>query len=190
MEKVTLIELKEACKNFDKFEQRGSFYELALNLVEKGFETEGFILLLSTWNSSRFKIFVNSFDINYFKRTIKQLNPIFMKLKTQTLNSANFYEINDDIKAIYKTWSEIKGVEYTGTSKIMHLKNPNLFVMWDDSIRTHYGLKNNTFQEYVEFLKKMQELSKNINWNDDSKTLAKAIDEYNYVKITLSTGGK
>lgn len=185
METINLTDLKRACNKFDKFELRGSFYGMTLNLVNKSFETEGFLLMLSTWNRARFNRFTNTFDIDGFKNSVRELNPIFVKLKDQTLKSANFDDIKEDIKIIYNNWSKIKGVEYTGTSKIMHLKNPKLFVMWDTSIRKHYNFNKCTSDEYVEFLKRMQKLSKGIKWNNRSKTLAKAIDEYNYVRITL-----
>ena len=39
------------------------------------------------------------------------------------------------ITSIFNALSAIKGVEFTGAPKLMHLKNPGLFVMWDDYIR-------------------------------------------------------
>ena len=38
-------------------------------------------------------------------------------------------------KKIFGTLSSIKGVEYTGASKIMHLKKRCVFVMWDGYIK-------------------------------------------------------
>lgn len=38
---------------------------------------------------------------------------------------------------------------------------------------------------YIQFLKDMQHLFKNVKWEDENKILAKAIDEYNYVLVTL-----
>jgi len=38
-------------------------------------------------------------------------------------------------KIIYDSLSKIKVIEYTGAPKLMHLKNPDVFVMWDNYIR-------------------------------------------------------
>ena len=56
--------------------------------------------------------------------------------------------------------------------------------MWDGYIKRHYGF-GNTAEDYVEFLRKMKEMFKDVDWKDKNKSLAKAIDEYNYVTITL-----
>ena len=59
------------------------------------------------------------------------------------LQTVEFDEIKDTIKKIYSALSKVKGVEYTGASKVMHLINRKLFVMWDSYIRKGYGLKSN-----------------------------------------------
>jgi len=81
----------------------------------------------------------------------------------------------------------------------MHLKNTQVFVMWDSYIS---GQKSKKYYKeldivkksswnfkkyernahgYLQFLKDMQLLFKNVKWKDVEKTLAKATDEYNYV---------
>jgi len=186
MIKVTYEELSEACRKFDDLERRGTFYNMAINLIDKGFEIEAFFLILATWNFATFRYTMKEFDINSFREIIqKRCNPIFNKIKDKRLETVNFDEIKSEIKELYNILSSIKGVKYTGASKLMHLKNPNLFIMWDCYIKKHYGFRKGTAEDYVNFLKKMQQIFTNIKWNHSNKTLAKAIDEYNYVKITL-----
>ena len=92
--------------------------------------------------------------------------------------------------------------EATGASKILHIINPDLFVMWDRSIVHHYGCGERIL--YTDFLNRMQELAKSaVNQVREKEnhysrettiasltgcrhTLAKALDEYNYVKFTLN----
>jgi hypothetical protein len=96
----------------------------------------------------------------------------------------------------------------TTTSKILHALNPALFVMWDSAIRDHYcglvGRKLVTGADYLVFLAHMQELAKSVVRDfslrhghalaielylsqrlalDRPVTLAKFLDEYNWVTI-------
>ena len=90
-----------------------------------------------------------------------------------------------------------------GTSKILHAAvNPELFVMWDNKIRDGYSLQNSGYSYAYEFLPRMQKqareaveqvMNKKRLSRDDAikyltpcgRSLAKVIDEYNYVKFTL-----
>ena len=56
--------------------------------------------------------------------------------------------------------------------------------MWDKYIREEYGFGKSA-DEYVRFLKECQSAAKDIKWQHDSVSLAKAIDEYGYVNISL-----
>ena len=100
--------------------------------------------------------------------------------------------------------------EATGASKILHIINPELFVMWDGAIRTGYICKLEKKKEvwiwYTQFLQEMQRLAKQavheIMENDKKcscktaiasltgckHTLAKALDEYNFMKYTKTCG--
>ena len=91
--------------------------------------------------------------------------------------------------------------EPTGTSKMLHIINPDLFVMWDTAIRDAYRMSGNWIQ-YAEFLCKMQQLAKRAveqvkanerHFSDETAiasltgckhTLAKVMDEFNFMKYT------
>jgi hypothetical protein len=124
------------------------------------------------------------------KEAIDKTNPFLDKVRNESLQAADFEEIGGIMNKIYSVFSSIRGVEYTGASKVIHLFCPNLVVMWDGYMRTKYSKYYRTSDgkspsDFVAFQKLMQELSKNVKWNNRNKTLAKAIDEYNYVTITL-----
>lgn len=91
--------------------------------------------------------------------------------------------------------------EATATSKILHIIYPDLFLMWDRAIRCGYG--GYDWIWYTDFLRRMQMLAnlaveQAMNERCCSRdqaiklltcgehTLAKTLDEYNYVKFTLN----
>ncbi len=190
-------------EDFDKREGRTNFFTLAKNLIDSGFETEGLLLILTTWNFAIFRYAVKQFDIDNFKTVLEKLKLNFDKLKGQDFKTINFDNYKSDIQTIYNSLSEIEGIKFTGAPKLMHLKNPNVFVMWDAYIRgekskKHYAqldaFKNGTFEfkkyskdfdGYFNFLRDMQDRFKHLNLNGQ-KSLAKAVDEFNYVHITLA----
>lgn len=176
--------LKEKSREFREHEGRASFYDMALEIVDQ-YPLQASIIILATWNVSRFRFMVsNSENIANFVKAMDKCIPLFERIKNYSFQSTNFDEIKEIIEYIYLILSAVKGVEYTGASKVMHLLNKNLFVMWDGYIRDEYEC-GDTGEDYVDFLKQMQEKFKDIEWNMPGKTLTKAIDEYNYVTITL-----
>jgi len=167
-----------------KRELANDFYPMFLRLMQNGLEIEAYLLILSTWNISRFKFVVTDFNLVKFKEQIKRLEPLFNKFKRTDFRTINFDEYSVEIKKIFRTLSAIKGVEKTGASKIMHLKVPETFVMWDDKIRHNYDCSSKEDgQDHLEFLKKMQELYGHMK-DKSGRTLAKRIDEHNYATIT------
>lgn len=200
---ITDQDFVEATRKFEELEKRGSFYEMAVNLMNNNFEIEAYFLILATWNFAVFRYAVKDFNVNRFREKIRELDQYFIHLKDENFRTINFADYEDDIKKIFATLSSIKGVEFTGASKIIHLKNRWVFVMWDGYIkgqkpRKYYNeleiVKNgdwrfkiyqNNPEDYFQFLKDIQERFKNINFLSNEKTFAKAIDEFNYVNITL-----
>lgn len=176
--------LKQKCKEYEIHEGRASFYNIALEIVEDH-PLQASIIILATWNVSRFRFMVsNSQNLANLIDALKICQPLFESLKGNDFQRVDYDAIRPLITQIYSTFSAVKGVEYTGASKIMHILNTKLFVMWDGSIRNEYGY-NETSNGYVDFLKHMQGMFKNIAWDVPDKTLAKTVDEYNYVTISV-----
>lgn len=170
-------------KKFSKKELKNDLYPLFLNVKRAGCEIEAFLLVLSTWNIGRFKFVASSFELEKFKRTVENLNPLFQKFSDLDFRTISFDKYKRDVKKIFVALSDIKGVEKTGASKVMHLKVPEVFVMWDTYIRKFYGFDKGDADDYFDFLEKMQKLFKNAKVPSD-RTLAKYIDEHNYKTIT------
>jgi len=194
---------REAVNQFDKLEKRSNFFTLATNLIHNSFDVEGYILLLATWNFALFRYAMKQFDIEQFRKSLLSLKEPFSRLEHYKIESADLDRSAADIKNIFTTLSKIEGVKFTGAPKLMHLKNPNLFVMWDEYIR---GGKSKKYYDnleivttgqcviekygkdadgYFRFLKDMQCRFSHLSSPSKTKTMAKAIDEFNYVTITL-----
>lgn len=175
---------KEKLVTFTDKDLRWDYYPMFLNLMKKGYEIEAYILILATWNSSRFRFVNNKFDLYAFQDQINKIRPFFDKMKHEDFQTIDFDKYSHEIKCVFKVLSEIKGIESTGASKLMHLKLPKIFVMWDRRIRKEYKYMTGDAGEYIKFLKDMQ-LTFSDNEIKSERTLAKLIDENNYIKITM-----
>lgn len=181
---VDVETLKQKCGEFEQNGGRANFYDVAIEIVDKH-PLQASIIILAVWNFNRFRFFSSdSKNLAKLREALDNCWSLFEKTEDEDIKTINFDMHKDTIKKIYDSFSKVRGVEYTGASKVMHLMNRNLFVMWDRSIRDklNYG---SSAGEYLRFLRDMQKEIKNVGWDKTTKTLAKAIDEYNYVTITL-----
>jgi hypothetical protein len=176
--------LKQKCEEFKKSEGRASFFEIAMEIASEH-PLQASIIILATWNTARFRFMASDKqNITHLKNAIEESRPLFETIKDKDFQSVNFDEIKGIVKKIYDIFSAVKGVEYTGASKIMHLFNKKLFVMWDSYIREEYGYGTSAV-DFLNFQKDIQGKFRGIEWDEPNKTLAKAIDEFNYVTITI-----
>jgi len=200
---ITNEEFRKATLEFDEIEKRGSFYNMSVNLFDNDFEIEAYILLLATWNFAAFRYAVKDFDIYGLRETIRELTPCFDRMKNQRFKEIDFDDYKEDTEKIYTTLSQIKGIRYTGASKVAHLKNREVFAMWDRYISGQEPEKyykelqivkdgcwefkryRTDAEGYFQFLQDMQARFKTVEFQHPSKTFAKAIDEFNYVNVTL-----
>lgn len=177
-------EFEKTIEKFQKIEDaRDQLWDRAQALIKSGFEIEAYVLILATWNFARFRYFMKNFDLHKFHDVITKINPRFEKLESKQFKNIDFNNkvLIEDIKFIYNQLKQI--AEQTGATKIMALKNSRLFIMWDTEIRRMYKIDNRgTADDYIQFLTKMYDDFSTIRWNNKIKPLAKAIDEYNYVR--------
>lgn len=174
-------------KNLEVFtdkELRWDYYPMFCNLMDKGCEIEAYMFILATWNFARFRYAMKEFNLDAFVEKVKKLAPLFEKLQKENFATMNIDKYEPEIKTIFKTFASIGGIESTGAPKLMHLKLPKVFVMWDRYIRNEYGYKKGDADDYVAFLKQMQKEFANLE-APAGRTLAKAIDEHNYKKFTM-----
>ena len=130
------------------------------------------------------------------KRQVPELN----RLKDRTLLDVEFDEATCEL--IARSFDVVadagRRYEKVATSKMFHAAvNPELFVMWDGEIMRGYEIIYGNGRAYAHgFLPEMQLLARESACQAKEKspcrsyphpghTLAKMIDEYNYVKFTL-----
>ena len=189
---------------FQKIEIRDIFYPIAQERLCKARtleeKTKALLILLLSWNQTYYRF--HPFTLRHFfalKNNLHKTKGYFFKLETKNINNINLDAENR--KLIRGIYSRFRFLGPTGASKAIHLLNPNLFVMWDDGIRKRYKIYKNNATNYIRFLKTMKCLSNKvvhsycqefgcsenkalveISKKADNRTLAKLIDEYNYVR--------
>ena len=157
---------------------------------------------------------------NHIKNTFKQLAPFLRVLEGETLEGIVLDKtklVRDEklmnqeiIHRIFDKTSDMgkNGYRPVPASKLLHMVNPKLFVMWDNNIGKEYVSKLNGSHYAYEFLPKMQQEAneaieifmkdtgldriaaiKEIE-NRCGRTFAKLVDEYNYIKHTRPKRGK
>ncbi|MEM0211814.1 MAG: hypothetical protein QXK88_07255 [Desulfurococcaceae archaeon] len=191
------------CQAYEKYVlDRRQVWE-NLSQIDEDQTKDTIIGFLKAWNIRN----VNRIAPNSLGGALKELNKYFDALRDKSLLSLNFDEkvnvdgqemkISDVIKEIYKRLSEVKGVGSTSASKIMHGVIPELFMMWDENIRSGYGYAGNEIG-YLRFMREMQRILRRVietyggspeelcheAYSDAKKTLTKLLDEFNYMKFT------
>jgi hypothetical protein len=145
-------------------------------------------------------------------RVLRSLNEPLRSLRAETLLNVDFngatatnsmtpsQVIINCFKAISQVRARNREFGFTGTTKVLHMIVPELFIMCDDSIATGYGYARNTVG-YGKFIIEMQQFARSIVdsyksesgtddtqavreilrlCNDEGKAFTKALDEYNY----------
>lgn len=207
-------ELVKWCKIFLQNESRDMVYKYAVRLARsknRDEKLDGILLLLTSWNATYYRYHPFSSDEligrikDLLNRTSRELRALHNK-KLEDLNSEDFKKVES---LFYCFWKN-DAVGCTGASKVLHLLEPQLFVMWDSEIKKYY---HRNFQKYEHkrshkcgnekcysmFLKQMQECSQNLIKKKlkhkickecSNKlfkvTLPKAIDQYNYANAKFS----
>ena len=90
------------------------------------------------------------------------------------------------IKKIFSDLEKIPKISSVAISKMMHMFNPDFFIMWDNAIQERYGFYGNV-KGYTYFLQRIKKkiVENNLieDYNNsklkDEITLLKLIDEYN-----------
>lgn len=207
--------IREARKEYHRC--YGNDYDTALNCYRDALEKrrsgpnpckpsreEAWILLsfANGWNANMTATFEN------VQGALSEIEPDLKKLCSKTILNVGLDD--ETCELIGRNFEKLarcnpkKHNEATGASKILHIINPDLFVMWDRSIVNHYGCGE--WIPYTNYLSKMQQLAKQAVAEaiDNEKnhscetaiasltgckhTLAKALDEYNFMKYTKKCG--
>jgi hypothetical protein len=195
--------------NFDEEEtMRSALYYRALRLIEAGFVVDAHIMILATWNFARFRYVTTTFDLVAYENTIKGIATALTSFGADEFMDVDLSKNKDLIVTAFDELSKFRGVEFTGASKMLHLLNPRVFVMWDSAIMGWNGTvpqyealdiiksgfwKRRKFAKsglgYHEFLTLCQDKFSGLYSPETRKTLAKCVDEFNYCKFTVPLQG-
>jgi hypothetical protein len=133
---------------------------------------------------------------NRITEKLEEMANQLAELIAVNLTTVDVRKRSHEIEALYNSilnakWKSEKGktkrVGPTATSKVLHLVNPDLFLIWDSKIRKTYGFKDSGV-EHVRFLASMQKLSKKLCSVVENlqaqyeKSITKILDEYNWKK--------
>ena len=154
-----------------------------------------------------------SYDcISSLAGTLREASESLLKFKSYRLEEVSFDSLVDhldDIKNVFRRIASVragaKTVGATATSKILHLVNPRLFMMYDRNIRHGYGYSDDEvgYGRFVRYMKSFADAliheyssARNIPVNSvfsslvsecksRATTIPKLLDEYNWVKFNL-----
>jgi hypothetical protein len=176
-------------------------YQLALGLLRAGHELEACVLFLAVLNFRMFQR-ARDPDIDSLRKVLHKLQGDFAELAKYSIQTIDLTKHRDRIAGIYEKLKLITGVGDTGAAKLMHLKLPELFVMWDSYIRGEHRREDydallcvaarmwsfrkykKTGSDYVRFLFNVQSCIRDLSYPTAPRTLAKIIDEWHYINIT------
>jgi len=205
-------DLLKAHKLFRQIEGRWKFYDEYMKYADRSVWMKSAEIPLH--QAMLLFGFIQSWDPNFqgdltkFLIIYERIFPIINKYSDESLITIDFSkEVKKDISIIFDsiTYCPIKRRrEWTDTSKILHAILPNLFVMWDIAIRNNYvgeECDGNCYSNI--FMPKMKELAityldsflidhggtyesanQKITLMAEDTTLAKIIDEFNFVRYT------
>jgi len=207
-------DLLKAHKLFRKIEGRWKFYDAYMESREpniwlktpkvplkEGLLLFGFVQSWDPYFRGDLAKFLQTYEEEIFSK--------IKKLKNKTIMEIDFTssQVKNDIAVIFDKVARCSRdgrFESTDASKILHAIIPKFFVMWDNKIREALVSGDKSGRCYAfKFLPKMQALiqkiidsyinekgadrdfaSKQISSMADNYTLAKLIDEFNYIRYT------
>jgi len=164
-------------------------------------------LFLINWGMMNRVVGRKDLDWKKLGETLRSLEKEFRELRNRKFLTIDFNEntISNAIRTIY---DRLDPLPYLGSpttlSKILHVLNPEIFVMWDNEIVRKYKRRNfrvnTTAEGYLEFLKDAQkeikealndyqkesgkqlcEIEIDLRNRCNNRTLARIVDEYNWM---------
>lgn len=203
---MTQNEFEQTIASFDGTESmRGKLYYSALSLINANFVVEAHVLLLSTWNFARFRYVMPSFDLSKYEVLLRDLTHQLQPVLYEDFATVNLGQHRGIIIDSFDRVAAVKGVEFTGAAKVLHLLSPRVFVMWDTAISGWHTPKKDYAKldvirsgfwkpptypfarsgaGYYDFMVYCQNRFNGFGSPSPRKTLAKCVDEFNYCSIT------
>lgn len=206
------------CRKYHEIEQKDIPYVVSWYLM-RNTENPHFVLagaktMVLTWNAMYYQWLPTDVKASLEKDIMDSYyacKPYLDYFRSKNLAQLSRKDI-EKIGDIFYTFSSKKSIGFTGASKILHLINPNVFMMWDAGIRgayhkLHREKKHGDRECYIEFMCQSQEIARELLkiTNEDElwkehlsfvvdrdfvqafsfrESILKMLDECNYVKFT------
>ncbi len=189
----SIAELEETHLEFLKREPRDLFYRVStelIRLIKTGATSltlpDAIASLLQTWNKAHYRF--NRFTLESYSRIESLVNE--WRPRIDALSRRNYSE--STVELIFHAFEIELGP--VGASKCLHLLNPEFFPLWDRAIASRYGVplsnKGNNAGLYLDFLKLTFDQASRLEAAYKGPNILKALDEYNYVTISLPEKAK
>lgn len=189
----TIREIEAARQAFETIEPRNLFYRAATELVDLAFReatsltlAEALAVLLQTWNRAYYQH--NKFDQQHFadlEQLISQYRDDIHSLRKRTIGEFT-YSDEEMIGKLFAAFERALGP--VGAAKCLHLLAPRFFPLWDRAIAKKYGvplqIRGRNTENYLRFMRITKEQCTALGDNLVDRNPLKAIDEFNYCKIT------
>jgi hypothetical protein len=150
---------------------------------------EAISVLLQTWNRAYYQY--RPFTEEHFLEIEAVLNSSLddlIKLRRRSIESITQLD-KPKVAELFGRFANVLGP--VGAAKSLHLLAPDFFPLWDDEISKKYKVKKDG-EGYFQFMMKTLDQINSIGGRDAinnlpgvSKNALKAIDEYNYIRITI-----
>ncbi|MBI1831230.1 MAG: hypothetical protein HYR84_07260 [Planctomycetes bacterium] len=192
---ITLSDLEASAAKFKSIEPRGLFYHAATTLVELAIEgngklktAEALAVLLQTWNKAYYQY--RPFTEQHFldiERVIQEHWPALIEFRKRSIGSIIAAD-EDTVAVVFASFEHVLGP--VGAAKSLHLLAPSFFPLWDIESAKAYKVgmrrRGDNSRGYYQFMKITLAQIESLGGNEPiGRNPLKAIDEYNYVEITL-----
>lgn len=177
-------------------EPRDLFYRVALQLLESAHAGEGEVspaealaVLLTVWN------------VQYYRMRPAEKLSLVADLETllehhrseldtyrhRTVDSLGAAE-REGVEGLFESFREVLGP--VGAAKALHLLAPGFFALWDQAIRSAYGVASNDPARHADCYSRFMEITRQQAAACGGEAAlgrnpVKALDEYNYCRFTL-----
>lgn len=124
-------QLRTGCRLYNEAEDEGVLEDYEEDYTE-AIDGRDPVVLLRAWQKRL------AYDKWLLRSKTRQVSQSIEKLSHLRFESCELPSIRETVVMLFDTFDGV--VKHTAASKVLHVLAPSLFVMWDDAVRTGYGV--------------------------------------------------